>query len=466
MDIRDICLVMAGNVDSGKSTTLGVITSLEQKNDRQTNETIFNMNNNMIVKLDNGKGSARSKIAKHPHEIKQGKTSDISTKTIKLDGRDITFVDICGHEKYLKTTLYGMVGHFPDYGIVVISANRGITKITKEHIGVLLYLRIPFIVLITRVDMTPEPVYKSTIEILEKLLGMHKRKTEFINDLKDINLSSDKLIEKENSIENNVIKIAKRLRTNPYIVPVISISNTTGYYIRTTMELIRNLEPTNLWNNATSTNDTSGTVFYIDCKFAPPGIGLVVSGLTSGKINKNTDMYIGPYGNEFKSIRVWSLHNNTKQNVDTLQNRQRGCLAIKSNDKKFELTKDSIRKGMIVLSHDAEQSICYEFTARIEVLHHSTTISEKYAPVIHCGIIRQPAKIITAVTLKTGESSEIKFRFVHNSEYMKSGMTFFFRDGGIKGFGTVISVLLVKNDPHAHDEKPNIKKRTYNKRKV
>jgi len=35
--------------------------------------------------------------------------------------RIIQFVDLCGHEKYLKTTIFGLVGLCPDYWIVVVN---------------------------------------------------------------------------------------------------------------------------------------------------------------------------------------------------------------------------------------------------------------------------------------------------------------------------------------------------------
>ena len=77
---KDVCVVITGSIDVGKSSLLGVIISGE---------------------LDDGKGYARSKIAKHPHEIKTGKTSDISVKTLQYNDHNLTLVDLCGHEKYL-----------------------------------------------------------------------------------------------------------------------------------------------------------------------------------------------------------------------------------------------------------------------------------------------------------------------------------------------------------------------------
>ena len=55
--MKEIRIAVLGNVDSGKTT---LISSLSNKI------------------LDNGRGSARSRIFKHKHEIDTGRTSSIS----------------------------------------------------------------------------------------------------------------------------------------------------------------------------------------------------------------------------------------------------------------------------------------------------------------------------------------------------------------------------------------------------
>ncbi len=40
----------------------------------------------------------------------------------------ITLIDLCGHHKYLKTTIFGLTGYSPDFAMLVISANTGIGK--------------------------------------------------------------------------------------------------------------------------------------------------------------------------------------------------------------------------------------------------------------------------------------------------------------------------------------------------
>ena len=120
--MNNIKIAVAGNVDSGKSTLIGVLS------------------NN---KLDDGRGSARSLILKNKHEKESGRTSCITLNNIKQDNNTIlTLIDLAGHEKYLKTTMYGLNGFFADYGLILIGANMGMNKMTKEHISIMLYLKI------------------------------------------------------------------------------------------------------------------------------------------------------------------------------------------------------------------------------------------------------------------------------------------------------------------------------------
>ena len=66
---------------------------------------------------------------------------------------------MCGHEKYLKTTMHGLTSLYPDYCIVVIGANMGITKMTKEHLVIAWTLKLPIVVVFTKLDLAPENVY-------------------------------------------------------------------------------------------------------------------------------------------------------------------------------------------------------------------------------------------------------------------------------------------------------------------
>ena len=76
-DIKpEIRIGVLGNVDSGKSSTIGVITK---------------------DILDDGKGYARSLVMKHPHEKESGRTSDVSQLYVQNEGNVIDFIDLAGH---------------------------------------------------------------------------------------------------------------------------------------------------------------------------------------------------------------------------------------------------------------------------------------------------------------------------------------------------------------------------------
>ena len=45
------------------------------------------------------------------------------TKICAKSSKVITFIDLAGHEKYLKTTVFGMTGHLPDFCMLMVRAD-------------------------------------------------------------------------------------------------------------------------------------------------------------------------------------------------------------------------------------------------------------------------------------------------------------------------------------------------------
>jgi GTPase len=64
---------------------------------------------------------------------------------------DRTVPDLAGHERYLKTTLYGLTSGAPSCVMLVIGANAGVIGMSKEHLAVALALSVPIVVCITKV---------------------------------------------------------------------------------------------------------------------------------------------------------------------------------------------------------------------------------------------------------------------------------------------------------------------------
>lgn len=156
-DFVEVRVAVVGNVDAGKSTLLGVLTHGE---------------------LDNGRGLARQKLFRHKHEVESGRTSSVGNDILGFDSRGnvvnqpdphggqldwmriceqsskvITFIDLAGHERYLKTTIFGMTGHAPDFTMLMVGANAGVVGMTKEHLGLALALSVPVFVVVTKMDM-------------------------------------------------------------------------------------------------------------------------------------------------------------------------------------------------------------------------------------------------------------------------------------------------------------------------
>ena len=69
--------------------------------------------------------------------------------------------------------MFGLVGLMPDYAMIVVGANMGVSKMTKEHLGISLALGVPIFVVITKIDIAPAEKYQETLQTLvQKLHGV------------------------------------------------------------------------------------------------------------------------------------------------------------------------------------------------------------------------------------------------------------------------------------------------------
>ncbi len=438
-------IAVCGPVDAGKSSLIGVLTSGE---------------------LDNGRGYARNKILVHPHEIESGRTSNITLNPLIYENEDntvylhaipnsikklvdskkeifnvrnnkikkkiISFIDLAGHEKYMKTTVFGVTGMFPDYGILVVGANTGITRLTREHLGILLYLKIPIIIIITKIDMAPKQIYQKLINRLKKLI----ERSSFEKILYYINNSDKKDDDTQHYIDN--------MNGNPDIIPVISISNKDGTNINNLHNILFNLPNQKKWEN----NSIDGSIVYLDCNYQVPGIGLVLSGTVKGKpIKIKQKMYLGPFNGKFKEVIIRSIHNSIRQNITEIEEKVQGCFNIKFTNPKEAVARKHLKKGLVLIdSIDKwKNNISKKFIAKVNILHHATTIKDGYSPLIHCGPIRQVAliKIINKnqECIRSGDSCLIEFTFKNHVEFIEKNMVLFFRDGSTKGVGEVLNVI-------------------------
>ena len=152
------------------------------------------------------------------------------------------------------------------------------------------------------------------------------------------------------------------------------------------------------------------------------GIGVVSGTLKTGEIKLNDKMLLGPVDGNFIEVQVKSIHNNFREgnfNVD------RGSIRMHSDQifsRKEVINKKKIRKGMVLyqsLNLEREQEYS-KFTASITILHHPTTIKQRYEPVIH-GKIAQTAVIesIDNEYLRTGDKGIVNFRPKYRPEFIE-----------------------------------------------
>ena len=397
--MEEIRIGVLGNVDSGKSTLISVL-------------------KNKI--LDNGRGSARTKIFKHKHEKDTGRTSSVSHHFLEETNKLVSFIDLAGHEKYLKTTIFGLNACSLDYVMLLIGSNMGILKMTKEHLGLAIALKIPIIIVITKIDICPEPVLNQNIEILERII-----RQPYIG-------KKLKYIDNDNTLET--------LDYGKY-VPAIKISNTKG----TNIDLLRNniltLKPIKNWNDL----QNEKKLIVVEDKFNVAGIGIVVSGVVnSGIIRVGDKLKMGPFRGMYVDIIVKSMHDNFRNSINILQAGYSGCFNIKCLDRKFTFKKSIFKKGVVMIDSNKVFNKAYrEFVANVTILHHPTTIKPNYEPIIHCGSISQSAKIFSmdSELLRTGDNANIKFRFKNHPEFIEKNSKLIFREGRTKGIGYIKEVF-------------------------
>ena len=67
----------------------------------------------------------------------------------------------------IQSTMFGSTDFSPDYAMIIIGPKLGISRMTREHLGLVFYLKIPFFVVLTKIDLCPDNIYKETINDLK-----------------------------------------------------------------------------------------------------------------------------------------------------------------------------------------------------------------------------------------------------------------------------------------------------------
>ena len=447
----EVTVLMGGNVDSGKSSTLGCLISGEP---------------------DDGRGKSRLKIFNTKDEIKSGRTMSLAHHILGLDATGdpiydnnytwadivnqskklIKFVDLAGHEKYAKTTYRGYILIKTGISLIMVGGNMGMTNMTREHIFLCINLRIPFCFVVTKMDICEnrKNILEETLKSIKEIMNLPSvRKNVF-------SVESD----------DDVFTCAKNIHSLS-VVPLFKISNVTMNGIDKLLKFLNLVPQKKIENAPQHGNDTE---FYIDSTFTRKGFSCIIAGqLLLGQVKTGQEFCLGPdFNGNFKTVGIKGIHYN-RTPIDATFNHSYYCFALKG------VTRNEVRKGMVLIN----KPICfYEFEAKIAVHYANKKSSEKtmysrsatikvgYQPTVHILNIRQNARIVSisnkvskrknsdSAILVHGDRALVRFRFIYRPQYIKVGEDVLFTEGVIRSIGKITQVFPYTKLPNT---KPSIR---------
>lgn len=264
----------------------------------------------------------------------------------KRSAKVITFSDLAGHERYLRTTVFGLLSSSPNYCLLMVAANNGLIGMSKEHLGIALALNVPVMVVITKIDICPPQILEQTITQITRILkspGARKIPI-FIRD-------------REECINTATQFVSQR------ICPIFQVSNVTGE----NLDLVRmflNILPHHGRYDADAPFE-----FHVNDTFSVPFVGTVVSGIIkSGIIHAGDPVLIGPDSNgKFIETAVRTIERK-RINVPAASAGQSASFALK------KVRRKEVRKGMVVLPKTetaVAPKVYREFVAEGEFTHLS-----------------------------------------------------------------------------------------------
>jgi elongation factor 1-alpha len=429
MSTGHIRVSVVGNVDAGKSTLIGTLTTSQ---------------------LDNGKGSNRARIMKHQHEAETGRTSSITSHLMGFDEhrdvitsrhgdagiarkaqRVVSLMDLAGHEKYLKTTISGLSRGMADYALVLVNAAQPPTHMTMHHLGLCTACGIPVVIVITKVDACPEQVLKNTMQ------QTHDK------------LRAPDVAMRPYSVRNerDIETVKDKMHT---LTPVIEASCVTGEGLDLIRKLLFALPKRRLHEKKIE----RPFEFTIEDYFNVTGIGIIVSGfVNTGEWMKGEALHIGPLKDgTYLKVAVKSVHV-ARTEVDRVWAGHDVCFALSLTKSQRKLL--GALKGVVALTTPLIPS--NSFTAEICLMKGEpvTMITGRYETMVH--ILHQKRTVQLAsietfdsgsignggseMVLRPGCRARVTFLFLQGPAYVRKGMRIILRDGHVRGIGVILDSL-------------------------
>ncbi len=429
-----LAINMMGRVNSGKTTLSGVLIQCQ---------------------LDNGSGAARAPLLKYPQEIRRGQTADLHVTFAAIDdkgqfipmpapldrakrgrifdqaSRILTIFDAPGHREYARTMIRSVLGASAQYGMVLVPCldehklvlaeeqRSGILRlddITREHLLLVSNQQLPFLVIITKVDMCNDEMRGKVCDLV-------------FATLKEIGHVPLRVTVEED------IPIISREIGHRVVVPVFEVSCVTGLGFDLLRQTLATL-PTRVPNERVE----KPALAYIDKVYRGiHGTTVVVTGtVQEGIFKPGQKVLCGPD----KDGRFM------KGRIGTIEVFQKRVERVKAGDVfGFDIKRmrpEKVRRGQIVCDEDAEVQSCRTFDATIIVTRHPTRIRPGYEPVFHSHTIQQPVvfeKIFDKEYLVVGDVARVRMTLKKGPEALQIGDRIVTREANTRTIGSIVELV-------------------------
>lgn len=273
-----------------------------------------------------------------PEEKKRGITIDIGFAELRLGAVQIGFVDVPGHERFVKNMLAGASGI--DLVALVVAADAGVMPQTREHFEICRLLEIKSgLIVLTKTDLVDE-------ELLEL-----------------VRLEAAELV--ENSFLENA--------------PVIAASAKTGAGLPELKETLHRLAL-----EIPARKNETVSFLPVDRSFSVKGFGTVATGtLVSGEINEADEFDVLPLG---RRVRVRGLQTHGKP-AKTVRAGQRAAVNLGG------IEHAEVTRGMILAEKDTLRPTQI-FDAEVEILKDAKkSLKSRQRVRVHIGTIEALARV-------------------------------------------------------------------------
>lgn len=374
----------------------------------------------------------------------------------RIASKLITFIDLAGHHKYLRTTVFGLTGHLPHFALLVINSLTGLTGTSKEHLLLCDLLNLPVVIVVNKIDLVKSSKLEETVRQVESHL-----KTSTVNKHVPVHINSiDDLTPSHNSSS-----VCHQLVNDPSITPILRVSCVTGLGIDLLYKFL-SLQSKACADSSNPKNGNephSGSLskfdhsqqagqceFQVDETFNVSQVGCVVAGVTVvGSIAIGDTLNAGPFNDgSFKTVSVKSVHRN-KVPCRVVRPGEFASLALS-----FDFG-EKLRRGMLLLPQNSEEvqtvHTCRYFQGRILLLASSvgensskTRLCPGFQVTIYCCNLRQTATVIAIMgkrCLLPGQTGSVMFKFLNHPEFVRPGYRLLIRSGVWTAVGTVTQVF-------------------------